>query len=49
MKYKNFFYISLTAFVLVSCGSKEEPSQQTTFYKKENVSSKQLELSIEAS
>tara|TARA_B100000902_G_C27280537_1_gene901475 strand:- start:631 stop:1830 length:1200 start_codon:yes stop_codon:yes gene_type:complete len=49
MKYKNFFYISLTAFVLVSCGSKEEPTQQTTFYKKENISSKQLELSIEAS
>ena len=49
MKYKNLFYISLTVFVLVSCGSKEEPTQQTTFYKKENVSSKQLELSIEAS
>ena len=49
MKYKNLFYISLTFFVLVSCGSKEEPTQQTTFYKKENVSSKQLELSIEAS
>jgi len=49
MKYKNLFYISLTVFVLVSCGSKEEPAQQTTFYKKESVSSKQLELSIEAS
>ena len=49
MKYKNLFYISLTVFVLVSCGSKEEPAQQTTFYKKESVSSKQLEFSIEAS
>ena len=49
MKYKKLLYIPLTIFVITSCGSKEEPVKPTAFYKKENVSTKQLELSIEAS
>tara|TARA_B100001939_G_C16942649_1_gene618924 strand:- start:494 stop:1687 length:1194 start_codon:yes stop_codon:yes gene_type:complete len=36
-------------FVLSSCGSSNENQTQTTFYKKENISQKKLELSIEAS
>ena len=34
---------------VTSCGSKVEEPKETTFYKKENVSTKKLELSIEAS
>ena len=49
MKYKKLLYIPLTIFVITSCGSKEEPVKPNAFYKKENVSTKQLELSIEAS
>ncbi|NCW59556.1 MAG: efflux RND transporter periplasmic adaptor subunit [Proteobacteria bacterium] len=44
-----FEYIILTIGILSSCGSDSEPTQPTTFYKKEKVVSKQLELSIEAS
>ena len=39
----------LVIFVLSSCGSSNENQTQTTFYKKENISQKKLELSIEAS
>jgi len=49
MKNKNTLYLILTIGILSSCGSDSEPVQPTTFYKKENVVSKQLELSIEAS
>ena len=41
---------TLTAlFLITSCGSGNEPSKETTFYKKETVNQKKLELSIEAS
>ena len=36
-------------FILSSCGLSNEKETQTTFYKKENISQKKLELSIEAS
>ena len=36
-------------FFLSSCGLSNEKQTQTTFYKKENISQKKLELSIEAS
>ena len=49
MKNKNTLYLILTIGILSSCGSDSEPAQPTTFYKKEKVISKQLELSIEAS
>ena len=39
----------LVIFILSSCGSSDEKQTQTTFYKKENISQKKLELSIEAS
>ena len=49
IKLKNTFYIAGFIILISSCGSNEKPQQETTFYKKENVSTKQLELSIEAS
>ena len=49
MKHKHYLYISFITLIIVSCGSKDEGTQETTFYKKENVSNKKLELSIEAS
>ena len=49
MKNKNTLYLILAIGILSSCGSDSESAQPTTFYKKENVVSKQLELSIEAS
>jgi HlyD family secretion protein len=48
-KNKNLFSLVTLAIIISSCGSKETPKQETTFYKKENVATKQLELSIEAS
>ena len=48
-KNKNLFSLITLAIIISSCGSKETPKQETTFYKKENVATKQLELSIEAS
>ena len=42
--------ISFLILILTSCGSSnDDASKETTFYKKENVSTKKLELSIEAS
>ena len=43
--------ISLFAVILLvaACGSDPEAKQETTFYKKENITNKRLELSIEAS
>jgi HlyD family secretion protein len=35
--------------ILSSCGSNSEPKKETTFYKKESIVTKKLELSIEAS
>ena len=49
IKNKNLFSIITLVIIISSCGSKETPKQETTFYKKENVATKQLELSIEAS
>jgi len=46
MKNKNTLYLILAIGILSSCGSDSEPVQPTTFYKKENVVSKQLALSI---
>lgn len=42
---------SLFAVILLvsACGSEPEAPQETTFYKKENITNKRLELSIEAS
>ena len=42
---------SLFAVILLvaACGSQPEAQQETTFYKKENITNKRLELSIEAS
>ena len=45
IKFKNTFYIAGLVILISSCGSDEKPQQETTFYKKENVSTKQLELS----
>ena len=50
---KNIYYnnlISMTAifFVLTSCGSSDK-SEEVTFYKKESIAQKKLELTIEAS
>ena len=41
--------IIITALILASCDSGSDSKEQTTFYKKENISTKKLELSIEAS
>jgi HlyD family secretion protein len=49
IKLKNTFYIAGLIILISSCGSDEKPQQEATFYKRENVSTKQLELSIEAS
>ena len=46
---KKLLSISLLVLVLSSCGSDNKESQETTFYKKEAVNQKKLELSIEAS
>ena len=46
---KKFVSTAFLALVLSSCGSSDAPSQETTFYKKETVNQKKLELSIEAS
>ena len=49
MKQKKLFYLTFLVLAFTSCGSKVEEPKETTFYKKENVSTKKLELSIEAS
>ena len=46
---KKLIPITILILVLSSCGSDNESSQETTFYKKETVNQKKLELSIEAS
>ena len=46
---KKLLPVSLLVLVLSSCGSDNKESQETTFYKKEPVNQKKLELSIEAS
>ena len=50
MKNIKILNISFLILILTSCGSSnDDASKETTFYKKENVSTKKLELSIEAS
>ena len=49
MKQKKIFYLTFIVLAVTSCGSKVEETKESTFYKKENVSTKKLELSIEAS
>lgn len=51
MKNTLFKKVSLFTVILLvaSCGSEPEAQQETTFYKKENITNKRLELSIEAS
>ena len=49
MKNTKILNISFLIFILTSCGSSNDDTKETTFYKKENVSTKKLELSIEAS
>lgn len=46
---KKFLTITCLALFLSSCGSNEDANKETTFYKKETVNQKKLELSIEAS
>lgn len=48
MTHKNLFAMLCIAFILSACSS-EDKSEQTTFYKKETVEQKNLELTIEAS
>ena len=47
--FKTFLSFIALTFVLASCGSSDTSSEETTFYKKESVSPKKLEVSIEAS
>ena len=50
MKNIKILNISFLILILTSCGSSnDDAAKETTFYKKENVSTKKLELSIEAS
>ena len=49
MKMNKSITIIITALILASCGSGSDSKEQNTFYKKENISTKKLELSIEAS
>ena len=46
---KSFLSISIATCILASCGSEDTSSEETTFYKKESVSPKKLEVTIEAS
>jgi HlyD family secretion protein len=50
---KNTLFKSISLFTVIllvaACGSEPEAQQETTFYKKENITNKKLELSIEAS
>lgn len=48
MTHKNLFSMLCIAFIFSACSS-EDKSEQTTFYKKETVGQKNLELTIEAS
>ena len=49
MKHTIFFTITAISLLAVSCGKPEASNEATTFYKKDNVSEKKLEVTIEAS
>ena len=48
-KLYKFFTFLLALTFIVSCGSSDKPVSDTTYYKKQNVTEKKLELTIEAS
>ena len=49
MKYKIFFISVAISLIVVSCGKPEQTNEAATFYKKDSISEKKLEVSIEAS
>ena len=49
MKHNKIFSIAAISILVVSCGKPETSNEAATFYKKDNVSEKKLEVSIEAS
>jgi len=49
MKIKNLIIISTVLIIVAACGKPDQPAEATTFYKKDTVSEKKLEVSIEAS
>ena len=49
MKHTKFFTITAISLLAVYCGKPEASNEATTFYKKDNVSEKKLEVTIEAS
>ena len=49
MKHNKIFTIAAISILVASCGKPETSNEAATFYKKDNVSEKKLEVSIEAS
>jgi HlyD family secretion protein len=49
INFNKLFFTLLMTVIISSCGYEAEPVQDTTYYKKEKVANKQLNLSIEAS
>ena len=49
MKIKNLLTISTALIIVAACGKPDQPAEASTFYKKDSVSEKKLEVSIEAS
>ena len=49
MNHNKIFTIAAISILVVSCGKPETSNEAATFYKKDNVSEKKLEVSIEAS
>jgi HlyD family secretion protein len=49
INFNKLFFTLLMTVIISSCGSEAESVQDTTYYKKEKVANKQLNLSIEAS
>jgi len=49
MKHNKIFTIAAISILVVSCGKPETSNEAATFYKKDNISEKKLEVSIEAS
>ena len=49
MKIKNLLTIYTVLIIVAACGKPDQPAEATTFYKKDSVSEKKLEVSIEAS
>ena len=48
-KLNSLCYLLIIFTFIVSCGSGDKPSDETTYYKKQNVIENKLELTIEAS